>query len=368
MWFYPKVMLNRFIATIAIAGISLLAAVQARAIDGSAPEGIELPKGEMVADLEWSSEGRLIMLVVKDDGYALRGVEPAEGEVFVIPVPRDFGNIRHEYGYDEELVIELAPGGGSIAVLERTANPLYANELSVYLISLNGLVSLDTHRIPDEFNPNEICYSADGDRLFLAARPYVNPEQPYSVGRFDLVTERFEGVVPKSNLDLIDAMACVPGQDKLALICRSYRGEFPLEPLLVLAGSGDPVLHAAARGFALVPLADGRLLFGDTGGPLGREVWVLTGGSTEVAAVELPEGLNASYQCNRSGSWLGMLRGYDADAGMENDCELVLQNAAEMQTLETTERCSMFVFSPGGAAVCAVGDEGQKLFFYNLPT
>jgi len=334
--------------------------------DHSGASGIELPGGETVAALEWTAEGGLILLVIKDDGYALRGVEVQSGDVYVIPVPRDFGNIRHESGHDEELSIEIAPGGGSVAVLERTANPLYSNELSVYLITGQGLDAVDTYRIPDDFNPNEICYSADGQELYLAARPYVNPEQPYSIGRFSLQSRSFTGIVPKSNLDLIDELACVNGS--LAVVCRSYRGEFPLRAIAVLTGGGgDAVLHAGADGFILVPLADGRLLFGDTGGPLGSEAWLLEPGEPRAAEAEFPEGLNASYQCTADGSWLGMLLDYDEGDGIGAEYELVLQNAAAKQTLETTERSSMFVFSRGGTAVCAVGDEGTRLYFYELP-
>ena len=366
MWFDPRV---KKWQTLIVVTFTILIGCLAGAAHAADTPGLNLPAGEVVIDLEWYDDGGLVLLVVKDGGYALRRVELDTGDISVLAVPRDFGNIRHDNGPQEDTIVNLGPGGRHLAVIERSANPLYGNELSVYKVSPGGLESLANHRVPTAFNPNECCFSPDGNELYLAARPYVNPDQPYSIGRYDLSTEEFTGVVLKANLDLIDQIVALPKGEGVAVVCRSWRGEFPLDQVAVIAGGGeDRVVHGSANGYRLVELADGRLLFGDATGGIGGagEAWVLKPGAEEAVPADAAYGVNPSLQSTADGMWLGLLKGYDPAPGLVG-YELVLQNPAGQLTVDTSEECSAFAFSPAGNAVCAVSADGTTLYFYELP-
>ncbi|MCH7472649.1 hypothetical protein IIA79_06830, partial [bacterium] len=331
--------------------------------------GIMLPAGERVIDMAWADSANLTVLVESVNGHALRRLDLRRGELSVIAAPKSFRRLASQGGGRRQLEFSLSPAGNAIAVLEVAGDPLKPNQLSVYSLGPGGVQSVGTGRIPKDFWVEHLAWESSGRELYMSARPYLFPEQPYSLGRLVLLTASFDPLALKANIDLISEIAYIPQRDAVAVICSSYHSEYPREPLAVLLdpkGSGMQILHTQAAGFSLYPRADGRLLLGappGTGNAEGREEqWVLGAEDSAMRPARLALLDSAStLAISSDGAWLGFLLGAK-ELGLAGRAEgryLVLQRTADGKTLVTSLASERFAFSPTGQYVCAVGQGGD---------
>ncbi len=332
---------------------------------------IELPPDERVIDLAWQDSGSLVVVVAQTQGYAVRRLELATGDLLVISAPRSFTNVRPDSAqYTPEFY--LAPNGSALAVLERAATPLVAHDLTVYRVGMDALVPVVLRQIPDAFWPEQVAWEESGSGLVMSARQYLFPDQPYSLGRLDLATGGFTGIALKANVDLIDELVYVPQRGAAAVRCRGYHGDYPAQAMIVLldphAGQ-ERILHSRADEMSLHVLSSGQLLI-VSGEPAGGSEWILGWDETALRRARCAVGESiAGLQASADGAWLGFIAGRDElELEGEGDTRyLVLQRSRDGRTLLTAEPCSRFVFSPAGTQVCAVSPEGDRLHFYVIP-
>ena len=381
MWFDARVRLTFLIACMLLFA-ALLLPQALYAADGKTP-GVALPKGERVLDLAWADNGNLTLVVTAGDGYALRRLELKSAELSVLAVPKSIGQLRHGKKGFTDPQLYLAPAGNALAVLVPSPDPLKMSDLGVYRITQSGLEPVTSHSIPAGFYVDHLAWESSGQELYLSSRPYLSPEQPYSIGRLDVQSGRFVGVTLKGNVDLVDELVCLPGKQLLAVRCGGYRGEYPDEKLIALldlSNAAASVLHSRADGLELFALADGQLLVcrpaqADAAGdppPAGADdgPWILNEESLQLEPARLslvssPETLAATPD----GAWYGFLASGSALGAEEGKDQLYLglQQTATGRTLATALPSSRFAFSPNGALVCAVDTSGKAVYFFQLP-
>src|SRR5690606_39744058 len=73
----------------------------------------------------------------------------------------------------------------------------------------------------------------------------------------------FVPLLERTELDLVEQLAFLPGSGELAVLCSAYRGSFPRSPMLVLVnpdGNRTRVVHADAPEGRILLLDNGDLL------------------------------------------------------------------------------------------------------------
>jgi hypothetical protein len=207
--------------------------------------------------------------------------------------------------------------------------------------------------------------------LFLSAAPYLFPEQQYSVASVRLDSGEVSGAVLRGNADLITAIACLPESDALLINAGSYRGDYPLEPLLLhcdLATNELGILHSQARGLMPRRLSDGTvlLLAGDGAEGAAAVDWTLPRSSKELQAVTLAAGMQKnSLQASPDGTWLAYLERGKTLQGQGGVA--VFQRVKDGYALSSSGLSTSFAFAPGSDRACTGSDGGRRLSIILLP-
>lgn len=331
--------------------------------------GAQLPPGETVTTLAWSDAHTLCLVVQTAEGYAVRELDIRSGEFSVVSVPPSFKRLRP----NADLRFRIAEDASGLAVLGIPPGPLRPGELAVFRRSGNKLDGVELRGIPANFWAAEAAWGKPGE-LYLAARQYLNPEQPYSVGRLDIATGRFDGVVLKGNLDLVDQLTVLPRRNQLVLRCRGIRGEYPQEPVVAawdLAQPESHLLHSRARHLQINQLDQQQALLQSTlSGGADSERWILAGGQEQLR--RLDRGMAAQSRQMRlsdDGQWLVVLiAGRDLSPQLVADeLYVAMQNTATGRTLATAVACERFAIAPDSSVIAAVGKGGDRVYYYNLP-
>jgi len=337
---------------------------------------IELPEGERAVKIAWADNATLMVLVTTGEQYAYRSLDLNRGSFGICRASAGFEALKPAGDVKASPEFYLADNGASLAVVERARLPLKASVLQVFRLDGDRLLSVSTRTVPTKFWVDQLAWDNEGRVLFISARHYLYPEQPYSIGKLAVENASFKPLTLKANLDLIDQLVFIPQRQALAARCASYHGEYPLEQLIALIdpNTGIPrMLHSRASELQLKPLADGRLLLYDaSGSQLGfRGDWLLdpryeTLQAAVLGLVETPGTLLTSPDS----TWLGFLtKASTLGVNVANNGQVVaLQRAADGKTMATSEASVDFAFSPNSQYVCTVGDDGRALFFYPLST
>lgn len=330
--------------------------------------GAQLPAGETAAAMAWPDAHTLCIIVQSSDGFAVRDLDIRSGEFSVVTVPPSFKRLR-----PGAVRFVFADDASGVVALGEAAGALQPGELGIFRRTGNKLEGVELRGIPANFWTAQAAWGRSGE-LFLAARRYLNPEQPYSVGRLDVTTGKFEGVVLKGNLDLVDQLIPLPARNQLLLRCWGIRGEYPQEPVIAAWDLGKPesqVLHSRARYLEIEPLdsAQALLRFTRSNADDG-ERWILQQGQSSLRRLE--RGMAArslSMRLTRDASWLVVLI-----AGSELSPELApaehyvaMQELATGRTLATAVPCELFAVSPDGTVIATLAKGGQKVYYYSLP-
>jgi hypothetical protein len=318
----------------------------------------------------WADPHTVTLLVQTAQGYAVRDLDIQSGEYAVVNVPPSFKKLRP--GGAAAPTLSMAPDGRGLAVLEPPAGPLKPAALSVYRRSGNSFDSVQLHNIPLNFWAAGSAWGASGNELFLSARPYVFPDQPYSVGRLDLQTGSFVGVVLKANLDLISQLAVLPGRQLLLARCSGYRQEYPAEPVIALwdYNTGESsLLHARARALSLSVLDDKQALLLGSSGPT-EERWILAAHESRLR--RLDKGLVArstARYLSPDGQWLGLVvPGKELAPELDaRERYVAMQETGSGRTIATAVPCLQFAFAPDSAHFAALAKDGTKVYYYQLP-
>lgn len=261
--------------------------------------GIELPPGEVAVSAACRADG-VIVAVRQAEGFAIRRITLPVGELEVLSVPRTLASAS------ANATVELSAGGTALALFQ-PAEPGTSGTVRLYTVGERSLDEVNLRQLPRDFSVVAVALAPDGARAYVVAEPYSEYQQQYSVGRLDLPSGRFSGVVLKNNVDLIEQLE-VSGE-RLVLRARGYRGEYPSQPILALhdvASNETSILHAAADGLELSALADGTVLVG------GASTWLLLPAEARVTAARPPAGLLAATP---DGAWLAALTD-GRDAGL----------------------------------------------------
>jgi hypothetical protein len=331
--------------------------------------GAQLPASERVVDLAWPDAHTLCLLVATNEGYAVRDLDIRSGEFRVVNVPPSFRRLRQ--GMD--LKFRMAEDGSGLAILQVPSAPLHPGELSIFTRAGDKLLGVELRGIPANFWVAEMAWGKPGE-LYLAARPYLNPEQPYSVGRFETATGRFDGVVLKGNLDLVDQLTILPRRDQLILRCGGIRGEYPSEPVVALWNLNKPdsiLLHSRARHLQISQLDSRQAIIQSIApGMPDPERWILAGDQTQLRRLE--RGMAAQslkLRLTENNQWLVVLiPGRELSSQLKADGHYVaMQNLSTGKTLATAVECENFAVSPDSSVIAAVGKGGNQVFYYNLP-
>jgi len=343
------------------------------------PLGVDLPKGESVVDIAWFSATSVVFLVETKEGYALRRLEVATGELSVIGVPRSFSNLHKTGAGAAGPVFSMAPAGNALAILEQASDPLTRPELSVYRCDGTELKAVSVHQVPSDFWTAQMTWDNRGQELFLVAQPYLFPDQRYSIGKLSLQGESFSGVALKDNVDLVSEVASIPQRGALAVRCGGFQGQYPGEEVIALLDPAHPqgrVLNARAKGLAMKALASGELLVYHTGEPGSRGAagdtlcWLLGPHDDALRLARLALGdAGASLEQSADGTWMGFLSDGSklGVKGAGGKLLLGLQRASDGKMMVSNIPTAAFEFSPFGGFVCAVGDGGARVYFYQLP-
>lgn len=373
MWLHARMRKCRLPAVLACCCAALL--VPGPVTAAQLP-GVDLPQGEKVLDLAWPGGASIVMLVELQDGYALRRLALASGELSVVGVPKGFSMLKPPKAGEPALQLSLARTGDALAVLEPADDPLRPPELSVYRIAGGDMAPVGGSRLPQGFWPALMAWG-DGGTLYLVAEPYLFPEQLFSICRFSLRDGAFAGVVLKDNVDLISDLAYLPGRNALAVKCAGLKGQYPAEPLVALvdlAGLGIDVLDGQAGELGLRAQPDGSLLLYGVGGKEAdkgggaQELWILDRGADSLRRVELALGGSAqSLQISPNGEWYGFLQPRGAgQGGKVGELVLGLQSARDGRTMITATPGCAFWFSPDSRFVCGHSESEHRLYFYEL--
>jgi len=220
-------------------------------------------------ELAWVDSHSLCVLAQTAKEYVLRKLELPAGEFSVYEVPPAFRRFRP--GHDT-VQFSLAPNATALSALEPAAGPLGPAKLMLLRATGNVFNSVDLRGLPADFYVDSVGWGAPG-QLFLAARPYLSPNQSFSVGKIDPETGAFCGVVPKESVDLIDRLTVLPNRGLLLLRCRGFRGEYPQEPVLAgwdMTTGQSLLLHSRARQLETMALDDSQAI-----AVRGDERWIL---------------------------------------------------------------------------------------------
>ena len=329
---------------------------------------VQLPKGEHVLSAAWAGTARMSVLVSTGSGLGLRSIDLDSGQVESPAVPKSFQALKANGG----AVMKLSPSGSGLAVLEPSSDPLNRPGLSLYLYESGQWVESSTRQVPRSFFTGQMAWDEQGTRLYLAAMPYISPDQLYSLGMLSAGGGAFQGLLLKDNLDLISEIAYLPVRDGLALRCKGYQGTYPAEPfiaLLDLAQMKYYLLHSEAAGLKMRALSNGELLlFPENGNSAGDE-WMLALGTTRLRKAAIASKINrATLETSLNGAWLGFI----ADAGVlgvkgkPEEKYLGLQRVADGKTMVSAAASSDFWFSLADL-VCALSADRSAFYFYKLP-
>ena len=373
MWLHARV---RFLIQLASACclvlLVALAGIPARAAE---MPGIDLPPGEQVLDLAWRNETTMVLLVQLNNGFALRKLEMASGNLAVISVPREFGYFKPNPQKGTALEFLLSARGNALAVIEPGNGALQAPKLYVYLIDGDTLRAVNTRSIPSEFWVNHAAWDGTGDKLYLTAEPYLFPDQLNSIGVLELKTGEFQGSVIKGNIDLISDLVCLPEQGMLAVRCQAYQGQYPAESLVALvdlAHRTSHILHSRATNLTMHALNSGSLLlFPSTSEKKsGSDYWLLEPGAVTLRRAQMAlAGSATTLQTSADGEWFGFLAPAAelTDDGDAKTMLLALQRVKDGKTVVTATATKVFRFAPSGKTVCALAADEPRLYFYQLP-
>lgn len=333
---------------------------------------VDLPPGDEVLDAAWQSSQQMVLLVEADNGFALHRLDLNSGEISVIPAPRSFTMTKAAPDSEGLVQVVLAPSGTAVAVLDKADSPLAPPELTVYAIDADGLERVDTKSVPADFWPDQLAFSTDGSRLYLSAKPYLFPDQAYSIGSLEIPSGQFGTVALKANVDLITSLAYVPQRGALIANCRGFKGEYPDQPMiaLVLTNGSARLLHSLAEAHWVNVLADGSVLVGADASEGDQELWLLRPGVEQLVPAQCAfAGAADGLRTNRNGSWMGFVITADKlePPGDPADSYLVLQRTNDGKTMVTADTCADFAFSPDGLVVACVAADRTAVQFYNLP-
>ena len=322
---------------VALILIALLCATQCALAAGA--RKIALPKDESPLAAAWRADGQALVLVSrKGGGLALRIADPATGDVELVAPPRGQGLALSDKVY-------LSPIGTAVAVISPSANQNAPAQLSIWATKGGAATQVSLRDISPDFFPGTAAWKDDGSILFVAAAPYIKPEQPDSVIAVDAVRGGVQPAVIKGNLDLVDQLAYIPGRGMLAVKCRGIRGEYPSEPVVAIVTPSQPdmvVLHAEAQEFTLDPLADGTLLL--EAPQSARQRWILPPGQTTLRLFK-PALPGTAWVASPDGKWLGTLADGRAVKRTAGQTFGVLQSTTGTRFV-TSAPCAGLVFSP----------------------
>lgn len=337
---------------------------------------VRLGEGETLAAYGWSGSAEMLLVVQQPAGYSAQALTLADAQLAELEMPVSFGWITPPANGAQQVDFSIAPGGDALAVLEHSINPLIAPELHVYQRSGEAFSEVSLRKLPDSLWPQLLAWDASGKKLYISSRPYLFPEQLYSIGCLELPLGTYQPVMLKGNLDLVQQMVFIPQRDALAVLCRGFQGEYPPEPVVALVDLTTrkfSLLHSRAGNHLLAELGNGQLIIAglDSGGSLLQDdCWTLMPeeyelSPTDLQLVESPGSLRVSPD----GKWIGFIRrgglAEGADAGSE--AMLVLQRTADDHALVTSVACRSFEFAPSGSYAAAAGLAGKELFFFQLP-
>lgn len=337
--------------------------------------GIDLPPQEKVLDLAWRNESTMVLLVQLSDGYALRKLELASGNISVIAVPKEFSYFKPDREGEPAPEFLLSPRANGLAVIEPSAGALDAPKLYVYAIDSDSLRAVNTHSIPSEFWVEHAAWDSAGEQLYLTTKPYLFPDQLNSIGVLELKTGAFQGSVIKDNIDLISDLICLPGQGTLAVRCKAYQGQYPTEELVALVDlthRTSHILHSRAGKLAMRALNSGSLLLfpSEAEKKKGSEYWLLEPGAVTLRRAQMAlSGSAATLQTSADGDWFGFLAPESelTGKGEAKNLLLALQRAKDGKTVVTATATQAFCFAPSGKTVCALAANEPRLYFYQLP-
>jgi hypothetical protein len=238
---------------------------------------------------------------------------------------------------------------------------------------------VSVHQVPSDFWTAQVTWDNHGQELHLVAQPYLFPDQRYSIGKLSLESGSFSGVALKDNVDLISEVVFIPQREALAVRCGGFQGQYPGEEVIVLLDAAHPegrVLDARAKGLAMKALASGELLVYHSGEPATRGAagdtlcWLLGPQDDALRLARLALGdAGASLEQSADSSWTGFLSDGSklGVKGAAGKLLLGLQRTSDGKMMVSNIPTTAFQFSPFGGFVCAVGDGGARVYFYQLP-
>jgi hypothetical protein len=323
--------------------------------------GIALPKGEKLAQLEWTEKG-LLLLTLADNGWALRLGNPVSGELSVIQTPRTFAALP------QEAQVQLSPAGNAVAALVESRSHASPGRLWLYRLEGSSLNEVNLRKLERSFFPAGFAWGHDGEALFLRASRYLGSENPSSVVVIDLASGEVESAVLKADLDLISDLTYSPGRQALVVKAAGIRGEYPAEELIALVKPGSAeitVLHTAADDLSLQALPDGSVLVGSaqrTG-----ERWVLLPGEDRLRRSE-PRLPVSRWTASSDGKWLGGVVDGNAVGKEAGKSYGVLQSKASGRTVLTKAPCTELRFAPDSSSFAVVNSERNAVSVVEIPT
>lgn len=325
---------------------------------GQDTEAVELPAGRELLDMRFQDTHTVVLLQRSKNEILVSRISLEDQRIVDLKGPRSL----QRSGNAALFSYALAPLGNALAVIERNGNLVRASRVSVFQIEGGSIADVSTYHIPDEFWPGEMCWDESGENLFLAARPYLQPQQPVSVGVFSLQSEKFTPLLNRSEVDQVREMAFLPGSGELAVLCGAYRQQFPLEDMLLLlspAGNTTSILHAEAGQGALQLLDDGTLLLRCTHAGRQRD-WVLQRAAStmyELTGAGLPAW---NCQTSRDGSCLAGMQGQAGNA------QLQIQTRDGSKALGVALNCAIWRLSSSAERLFAAAADTQELYFVEL--
>ena len=365
----PLSRLGVLLALAAVCAVVHYSPAWADAANPSEPlPGARLPAGEVALKLAWLNASTVTVLVRTTQGYAVRDLDIASGEFSVVGVPPGFK--RYRPADNSGLQLSLAPDGKGLAVLEPAPGPLKPRPFAVFKRIGNVFSDVELHQVPGKFWPSALAWGQNGT-LFVAAQPYLFPDQPYSIGKLELASGNFTSLVLKSNLDLVSELTVLPGRSLLVARCGGYRGEYPAEPVVAawdLDANQTSLLDARAQGLTLSSLDDSEALLLASGDR--AEGWVL--GTRDAKLRRLDKGLvvrSRARAISPDGKWLGLVvAGHELSGELEpQELYVAMQETGSGRTIATAVPCSQFAFAPDSAHFASLAKDGGKIYYYALP-
>lgn len=190
---------------------------------------ISFNDGSRISTFAWFDENNVLLYAINPNGSILWKHNIHDGTRSKVITATQLEKLFPSGTNISNLKLSVSPGHNYLLFYEPFSDPAVRPFFRVISLKDGEPKLVNFEHMPDNFWVKEFAWDPTDQYLYVAAVPYLFPNEPTSIARLSLNTNSFVALVVKDNADLIDEIVYSFELDALIIDCWSFRGEYPAD-------------------------------------------------------------------------------------------------------------------------------------------